>query len=284
VFAEDSFSNRTLVYNVTSQVWGTVTPLPVPMQEHVIKVYNNNLFAFGGLVYAVNNTPTYVAVDTVLRYDPEQNSWQNFATMPRRRWSHGVGVIENLAFIVGGWDETGTWLAAIDVCNLDNGTCEATEWNIPTFLRAFSLVEINDGEDFALVGGIGINNEQVTRVLLFSPVSGDISNSVLAELPYQMMQPSLTLHENTLFLFGGLYTTNVSQPASFQTAIFSYPIGSSQWNLLSQQLLFPKAYAGALVLGTEQMGIFGGLTVNGSSTTVESFTFEEIPTTAPVYP
>jgi len=178
--------------------------------------------------------------------------------MPRSRWGHSVGLVENHAFILGGCDNNcQDWHTVIDVCDLDSLVCSETEWNIPRTLRSATVVELNAG--IVILGGVLKNGDYLSDVVLFNPATGVISNTAYPPLPFYSDSPSAGVFYNRIHIFGGNYSTE--NGVDFHTSIYVLSDHNS-WDLSELQLEFPLGYSSVVTL-PEMMGIIGGANSSG---------------------
>jgi N-acetylneuraminic acid mutarotase len=84
-------------YDIGSNTWETVAPLPLEIHHTVAAVVGDRLYAIGGL-----QTAGFTPIRNVYQYDPGQNVWTRRADLPTARGAMAAGVINGLVYVVGG--------------------------------------------------------------------------------------------------------------------------------------------------------------------------------------
>jgi hypothetical protein len=79
-------------YNPSSDRWTYKTPMPTPMSEFGIAVYNNK-------IYCINDNVNQV-------YYPATDTWENRTPMPTPRHRLGANVVDGKIYIIGGYDRS----------------------------------------------------------------------------------------------------------------------------------------------------------------------------------
>ncbi len=79
--------------------WLTRAPLPAPRVGAGSAVVNGLLYVFGGFIPDFGG-PSIIALTTV--YDPAANRWCAKTPMPTARMSPGVGVVNEIVYVMGG--------------------------------------------------------------------------------------------------------------------------------------------------------------------------------------
>jgi N-acetylneuraminic acid mutarotase len=79
-------------YDLSSNTWTYKTPMPTPMSEFGIAVYNNKIYCMKDNVNQV--------------YDPITDTWENRTAMPTPRLSLSANVVDGKIYIIGGYDRS----------------------------------------------------------------------------------------------------------------------------------------------------------------------------------
>ena len=100
--------NSVLQYDVASNSWSHVAPMPVPTRDSAIAVDED------GLMYVLGGISASGPTDTVQVYDPAFNSWTTQTPLPEPLYSHAA-VYDSLGriMVAGGFDATGTATDAV---------------------------------------------------------------------------------------------------------------------------------------------------------------------------
>ncbi len=113
------------VYDTKTNTWTEKAPMPVGVHAYGAAAYNGKMYIFGGDKQSGNNIWTFTKLVQV--YDPVSDSWEQLPDMPVYKENHGVAVIEDKIFLIGGfignnvtsrvdifYPETGTWVTSND--------------------------------------------------------------------------------------------------------------------------------------------------------------------------
>ena len=79
-------------YDPSSNTWILKTPMPTPMSEFGIAVYNNKIYCMKDNVNQV--------------YDPKTDTWENRTAMPTPRHRLSANVVDGKIYIIGGYDRS----------------------------------------------------------------------------------------------------------------------------------------------------------------------------------
>ena len=89
-------------YDIDSDTWTTVAPLPSPRSDLTAVAHGGKIFVFGGCTGTVSTPSVTGEVDM---YDPQTNTWTTgLAAMPTARTSLAAGHSGNKVYAIGGWD------------------------------------------------------------------------------------------------------------------------------------------------------------------------------------
>jgi N-acetylneuraminic acid mutarotase len=93
-YQRNSFTNELLRYDVGTDSWRQLQPMPIAAQGFRMVEWRDDIYAFGGFVHE-NTLPSMTArsTDGVYRYSIGKNEWSPIAEMPRRRSSNIIGLI-----------------------------------------------------------------------------------------------------------------------------------------------------------------------------------------------
>jgi len=93
-----SFLSTTQAYDIASNTWSTLAPMPTARDHVVAGVCGNDIFVVGG---ATN--PFFTATSVVEAYQIGNNQWvTGIAPMPTPRWEMAAAQIGNTLYVVGG--------------------------------------------------------------------------------------------------------------------------------------------------------------------------------------
>jgi hypothetical protein len=108
-----------LKYNVNTNTWSYIAPLPVPMRTNAATRIGNKIYTMGGFS-APFPSP---ALDVFFEYNIDTNTWTQLPNIPQTVFFHGAESYEDsLIYIIGGIEytpsRTEVWLKNIHLYNI----------------------------------------------------------------------------------------------------------------------------------------------------------------------
>lgn len=285
-YDHDNFSSEVHCYDLSSNKWRQCSPLPRPTQGLRVVAYGGCLFSFGGFSYestiATSPWPAK-SLDSVYRYSPKEDKWEQVAVMPRRRSSHVCEVINNKAYLVGGWDGTpiaigvtkGEFVSAIDVFDFNAGSFKPSclEFNALPKRRAFSSAIYNG--KFTCTGGLGFEGYMSSD--LFSDVISiefpqdecEINSGrgggfkqgnweLLPQLPLPLFSPGAGVVKDELLLAGGLGPVISPYKGISRNQILKLNESSNVWDELPVVMSEGKSFVEVEELPNGSAAFIGG--------------------------
>jgi uncharacterized membrane protein len=93
-----SFLSTIQAYDIASNTWSTLAPMPTPRDHVVAGVCGNDIFVIGGAT-----SPFFTATSVVEAYQIGSNKWvTGIAPMPTPRWEMAAAQIGSTLYVVGG--------------------------------------------------------------------------------------------------------------------------------------------------------------------------------------
>jgi len=94
-------------YDIATDTWSTVAPLPTPRSDLAAATVGDKIYVFGGC------RGSFTILADVDVYDPVTDTWSTLpADMPTpRAGMYAVGEKGNTVYVIGGWDGIGTGLS-----------------------------------------------------------------------------------------------------------------------------------------------------------------------------
>lgn len=273
-YEADNFSSDVHIYDINTDNWRKLSPLPFGIQGFRLIHFNNYLYAFGGFRHdnAVKSGDSWPArtCNAILRYSFGRDLWENVGEMPRPRSSYVTGVVENKVYLLGGWDATpiepgdkkGRFYPAIDVFDLSTEKFEASDYALPIPLRrAFSSC-IADGK-IIIAGGLGVSGfsrgELYDIVQSFEPKSDiDLQWTSLPDFPEPLLSPGVGYVNQTFYLAGGTFSFTSPQRAKSTNKIYSFKIGDNNWAQLNETLSSNRSFVEVVELPNNIVAFLGG--------------------------
>jgi len=134
------------LYNVNTNTWTTVAPMPGPRIVTASAVAMGNLYIIGGS----NNPSTPAYQSAVYKYNIAANSWSTAADLPGiRGWGKAVAYQDSLIYHAGGYNGT-SYLTEVVLYNVNTNTWrQCTPLPVGIFGGAFAVY----GNTLVWVGG-----------------------------------------------------------------------------------------------------------------------------------
>jgi hypothetical protein len=132
-----------LRYNVNTNTWQYIAPLPVPMRTNAATRLGDKIYTMGGFS-APFPAP---ALNVFFEYDINTNTWTQLPNIPETIFFHGaVGYQDSLIYIIGGIlytpSRTEVWLKSLKLYNTINQTFRpATDMPEATASFAYTVNE-----------------------------------------------------------------------------------------------------------------------------------------------
>ena len=262
-YPPESFTARVTKYDIQSKSWSNLPEKINKAHGFQLAASGNFIYAFGGFAYEETNYPKWKSIDAVERFDIKNNKWEEIGTMPRRRSSNTVSVVDGKAYLIGGWDATpkshgdldGTFHSEIDV--FDFKTLEWTELKVelPKKRRAFSSF-VRDNKIY-LVGGIsqgGSHFSLLDDFTEFNPKTESFNE--FPKLPFATFAPASGLLENSGMIFGGMFKTG-EWNYEYVPHIYEFNFKKMSWSNTGRFLSEYKGFS-QVVKMSDCLGILGG--------------------------
>lgn len=280
-YPPQNYTNRLDCFDIASNSWfPTLAPRPLASQGFFLVAYGNYLYALGGdhhygFYPPPYNVPewTYQSTDIIHRYDIQNNTWETVGRLPRPRSSYIAGVVDDVVYLIGGWNGNptithapdprhnvgGIFLEQIDTFDLRTESVGTLTTTLPNPLRrALASVIIND--QIILIGGITNTTDPATmtvnKVTVFAPKS-PTQWSEWQELPYGIFAPGTALDEETdeIYSFGGYI--GLPQPLNFTKWVFSLSANRKQWSQ-RKSMSEDRGFVQPVPLAPGKFGLLGG--------------------------
>ncbi|MEZ4749232.1 MAG: kelch repeat-containing protein [Bdellovibrionota bacterium] len=277
-YPPESFLAHVEYFDLKTGKWNRVAPRKNPCHGFELAAYGKYLYAFGGFAYSKDHKPAWKSLDTIERYDTETDEWVEVGKLPRPRSSNIVAVLDDKAYLIGGWDSTpkqagdleGRFHREIDVFDLKTETVSTLDYGIPDPLRRAFSAEVL-GDEILLIGGLGqgaSHFELLDQVTAFNPKTGKWRE--LAKLPFATFAPAAGILDGELYVFGGMFKTG---PLNYVYVNHAYRLGktSGQWGHTGRHLAEPKGFAQVVNISPSELAILGGHSYEGGDAPVATF-------------
>lgn len=236
-------------FDIDTNSWITQAAMLRPRQGHAIGFIEGKYFIAGGL------TDTGATDGFVHVFDPELNSWSagtGIPAMPTPRSFAAYTVAQDLLFVVGGTDSTGTVSNTVEAYSPDLNT-----WITITALpqpRQFASAAVF-GRKLYVVGGIDSSGTVRPETFIYDLNSLQWSTGIAL--------PAARAGHGVVPAFGGIYVVGGIDGAGTEVAdVFKLNLNTNVW---SQKSSIPQARSSLSVVNTRsQILAVGG----GTSTSI----------------
>jgi hypothetical protein len=203
-----------LKYNVNTNTWSYIAPLPIPMRTNAATRLGDKIYTMGGFS-APFPSP---ALNSFFEYDINTNSWTQLPNIPQTVFFHGAESYEDsLIYIIGGIEYTPSrgevWLKNIQLYNtLEQDFREATE--MPEATAGFGHVLHQNSVDYMFITG-GLKN--YTELWNFT-FKGEINQTNRAEINWTIKANyafGIYAHYGTIFPNNEIYYAGGSTTTGF---------------------------------------------------------------------
>jgi N-acetylneuraminic acid mutarotase len=213
-YPPESFSNKASRYNIESKKWESLPSRSVKAHGFQLAAFDKYIYTFGGFAYEENNTPKWKSISIVERLNTKTLKWEVVGHMPRNRSSNTVSVVNDKAYLIGGWDATpkfendidGVFHDEIDVYDFTTNSWTTSDSVLPKKRRAFSSFVKNN--KIYLVGGISEGGSHFGLLDDFTEFNP--KNNMFTEfpkLPFPTFAPASGYLKGRGMIFGGMFKT-----------------------------------------------------------------------------
>ena len=263
-YPPESFQDTFVVYDIKNNKWEKLAPRPVKAHGYQILAYDGYIYAFGGFAYSPDHKPKWKSLSQIDRYSIKDNKWETVAHLKEPRSSNVVILIEDKAYIIGGWNSTpkfendydGKFHTAIEIFDFKNLQSSYAPYELKDKRRAFT--GLNYQNKILLVGGLGegaTHFELQSRVTMIDPLTG--KHTELAQLPFATFAPAAEIIDDELFVFGGMYQTGPMQ-YEYVSHIYGMSLATKEWRHTGRFLQDTKGFSQVFKIDDNTLGILGG--------------------------
>lgn len=237
-----NYSNLNLRYNLRSNSWTTLAPLPASFGAASATYYNGRIYLAGGF----DGNPR----NSLYAYDISNDSWSTLASLPSGRPDLALLAIGDRLYAFGGTRGAESSYLIYDIAN-DSWSSQIP---LPQH-RAFVNGVVVDGEAY-LVGGVDAdsNGSAVSSVERFT--ASNQSFSALATLPYPtVMGPFVAAVGRSIYVIGGQEV--VGSTAGGRTDFVQvFDLDSGKWSF-GPRLPVMRSYGRAVAVGSVVLCVGG---------------------------
>jgi len=205
------------VYNPISDLWESKQAMPTPRHGLDANVVNGKIYLIGGLVpdnrwpnVNVDVYSTYKLTDATEAYDPETDTWETKAPMPKAASYYSSAVIDNKIYIFSDHvnQNDHTYHSLTQIYNPDTDTW--SNGNPPPYavdMAGSAAISNSDFKRIYIIGGRSSSLQEAYNQI-YDPVTD--SWSIGAPLPTPRYALAVCSLNNMIYTFGGLQGAFVS--------------------------------------------------------------------------
>jgi len=235
--------------------WTDIASYPIPIMD-------NAAAELDGKVYSVGGTDGFNSLNSGYVYDPLSDSWSPIANMARARAKPAVAFVNDLLYVVGGWDTMGNLVATLEIYDPATDTWSS---GAPIPLPAAAAAGVSLDGQFYVIGGCPTGFScGLTNVFRYDPTTDTWSS--LAPYPEPTSWLACGAISGMIYCAGGVSDAGESDNT------FVYNPASDTWTQLADmpQTQWAMGYTAANGL----LYISGGVTDNFSTITNETFFYD----------
>ena len=136
-------------YNSKTNNWISKSPMPTPRHHVASAVVDGNVYVIGGRVQGVSPI-TNVNVNEM--YNPKEDKWIKFESMPSKRSGISAASINNNTIYVFGGEDINKTYNNNEKYNVNNNKWESKE-SMPTARHGLTAISANDDNKIYVIGG-----------------------------------------------------------------------------------------------------------------------------------
>ncbi|XP_065290002.1 beta-scruin-like isoform X2 [Dermacentor albipictus] len=104
-----------LYFGALKNGWQMLDPMPEPRNYHTASLVGDEVFIVGGCDPSRTRCDEMVSSDSVFCFSTGHMSWSERAKLPQARAFHGAAVVDDQLYVVGGRDQSGSYLDTVVV-------------------------------------------------------------------------------------------------------------------------------------------------------------------------
>jgi N-acetylneuraminic acid mutarotase len=159
-------------YNPSSNTWTYKTPMPTPMSEFGIAVYNNKIYCMSDDVNQV--------------YDPATDTWENRTSMPTPRHRLGANVVDGKIYVIGGYDRSLPYGGdATDITEVYDPETDTWSTKAPMLAEKCDYASAVVGDKIYIIGGGSLSQPMTTESQIYDTKTDSWSYG--APFPYEYL-------------------------------------------------------------------------------------------------
>lgn len=263
-YPPQSFQDTFASYDKETNQWTELTPRPVKAHGYQIIAHEGYIYAFGGFAYSADHKPGWKSLAQIDRYSIKDNKWETVGQLGQPRSSNVVILIEDKAYIVGGWDATpksindfeGKFHTEIEIFDFKTLKSTLAPYKLQQKRRALTGLKYQN--KILLIGGLGegaTHFELQDKVTMIDPLTGE--HRELAQLPFATFAPAAEIIGDELYVFGGMYQTGPSH-YEYVSHIYGMKLKTLKWHHTGRFLRETKGFSQVFKLTQDTVGILGG--------------------------
>jgi hypothetical protein len=253
VFGGDTTGNgdptkACLRYNVNTDTWEYIAPLPEPMRVNAAARLGDKLYTMGGF-----NAPfPATSISSFYEYDVNTNTWTQLPDLPIPMFFIGAeGYQDSIIYIIGGFTDTSTTEHSRLAVALDD--VRAYNRDAVSIRDATPLIHASANSGYVIQGGllVAIGGLQNPTELIETTQRGEINISDRAQINWSL-GANYPFKVHAHYVYGvsldELYTAGGSKVPGFEPGddSFSYKLNTNQYNREQDLPLNLMAFSGGV--------------------------------------
>ncbi|XP_064481703.1 uncharacterized protein LOC135394733 isoform X2 [Ornithodoros turicata] len=199
-----------LRYNLDDNEWRRCNMMPLPRYGHKCVFYNDEIYIIGGFD---NRDATYglrMSTSFCFRYHVQTGEWSVIAPLRNARGYHGVAILDNKFYVVGGVDAHDVLLSSVERYNPEEDTWDVLDKGLYCGRMGMGVSAFQG--KLWVVGGIvqivGLQTCSTAYVEVYNPNTNEWTYAA-SYLPSPRTCVSLlNVEDKELYCFGGIFYNN----------------------------------------------------------------------------
>ena len=198
-----TYYNKNECYNSTSNTWSTKANIPTTRVDLTSSVVNNMIYVIGGYNYLSSGYTYYNKNEC---YNPTSNAWTTKANMPGVRAQLTSSVVNNMIYVIGGNDYSGSDIYNKNECYNPTSNAWTTKANMPTNRIGLASSVVNN--KIYVMGGYVYDDKHIDANECYNPTSN--TWTTMTKLPIAIDGLTSSSVGGKIYIIGGCHDDGVN--------------------------------------------------------------------------
>jgi len=251
---ETSLHSTVFTYNVMKSTWNELPRLMPERGYHGLATIAGEMYVVGGVTTSRSEgrEGTTEMMDSVKKFDLEQNSWVNLASFHTKRSKMSVIACNDSIYVIGGFDGSQT----LNSVECYNPTTNRWRFVSPMITHRRCTCAVSNGHTLYVIGGH--DGAQILNTIETYDISKDAWSTVeVAPMTDRRSFPCAVMVEDDIFIMGGYDGHDTLRTCEV------YNIPTNSWSAI-EQMYTARSNAGAAFMNRKiyVVGGWDGVSLN----------------------